>query len=88
MYFSLTYLSLMQFPTLINWTRPFPFKGLLGAILHFYSNYNRTFCKQTVDTLSWVYTVWLCHTKRTLGLYGLTFMNRPNQIFEILLVNK
>ena len=43
------------------------------------SNFNRTFQKQTVETLIrysktlhlvWVCTVWLCPTKRTLGLYG------------------
>ena len=46
----------------------------------FYSIFDRTFCKQTVDTLVrrhvlWrlicVCTVCLCHTKRTLDLYGL-----------------
>ena len=36
----------------INWTGPFLFYGLLGGIFHFYSNLNRTFCKQTVETLS------------------------------------
>ena len=41
----------MEFPTVINWTSPFPFSGLLGGILHFYSNFNRPFCKQTVENL-------------------------------------
>ena len=39
----------MEFLTLINWTSPFPFKGLVGCILIFYSNFKRTFCKQTDD---------------------------------------
>ena len=38
----------MVFPILINLTSPFPFQGMLGGIFHFYSNFNRTFCKQTV----------------------------------------
>ena len=41
----------MEFPTVINWTSPVPLEGLLGGILHFYSNFNRTFCKQTVEIL-------------------------------------
>ena len=46
----LTYLSRMQFPTLINWASPFSLEGLLGGILHvFFFNFNRTFCEQTVD---------------------------------------
>ena len=44
----LTYLRRMEFPTIINWTGPFP--GLLGGIFHFYSNFKRAFCKQTVET--------------------------------------
>ena len=28
---------------------PFPFEGLLGGIFYFYSNFNRTFCQQSVD---------------------------------------
>ena len=52
---------------------------LLGGIFHFYSNFVRTFWKQTVETLVrrrvlrrliWVCTVCLCPTKKTLGLYG------------------
>ena len=34
----LTQLSRMEFPTLINWTSPFLFSGLLGGIFHFHSN--------------------------------------------------
>ena len=28
----------MEFPTVMNWTSPFPILGLLGGIFHFYSN--------------------------------------------------
>ena len=47
---------------------------------HFYSNFNRQFCKQTVENLIrlrvlwrliWVCTGCICLTKRTLGLFGL-----------------
>ena len=33
---TLTNLSRMELPSLINWTSPFSFQGLLGGILHFY----------------------------------------------------
>ena len=68
----------MNFPTLISRMSPFPILGVLSFI--FYSNSNRTFYEQTVETLVrrrrtrrliWVWTVCLCPTKRTLGLYGL-----------------
>ena len=48
---------------------------------HLYSNFNRTFYKQTVETLIrrhvlwrliWVSTVCICPTKRTLGLNRIT----------------
>ena len=70
----------MEFPIIINWTSPFPFQGLLGCILSFYQNSNRTFSKQTVETLIRsrvlrhlirVCTVCLCPTKKALGLNGL-----------------
>ena len=41
----------MEFPSLINWASQFPFEGLLDDSFHFYSNCDRTFCKQTVETL-------------------------------------
>ena len=47
----LTHLSRMEYPTVINWNRPFLFKGMLGGIFHVYKNFNRTFCKQTVETM-------------------------------------
>ena len=52
---------------------------VVGWYFHIYSNFNRTFCKQTVETLIrrrvlrrliWVCTVCLCPTQWTLGLYG------------------
>ena len=57
---------------------------VIGGIIHFYSNRNRTFCKRIVETLIrrrvlrrlvWVCTICLCPTKRTLGLYGLRMTN-------------
>ena len=71
----------MEVPIFINWTSPFPILGLLGGIFHFYSNFNRTFCKQTVETLirhcytasDQFCTVCRCPIKRTLGLNGLIF---------------
>ena len=37
----------MEFPTLMNWMNPFQILELLGRIFHF----NRSLCKQTVNTL-------------------------------------
>ena len=31
----------MEFSTLINWTSPFPFKGLLGVFSLYYSNFKK-----------------------------------------------
>ena len=45
---SLTHLSRMNFPISISRTSLFQILGVLGGIFHFYSNLNRTFCKQTV----------------------------------------
>ena len=76
----LTHLSQMNFPISIGRTRLFQTLGVLGGIFHVYSNSNRTFCGQTVETLIrrhilwrliWVCAVCLCPTKRMLGLYGL-----------------
>ena len=63
---NMTHLSQMEFLTLISWTISFTFLGLLGGIFHFYSNFNSTFCKQTVETLirCTVCTVCLCSTKK------------------------
>ena len=54
---------------LINWTSQFPILGLLGGIFHFYSNFKRNILH--FARLIWFCTVCRCHTKRTLGLYGL-----------------
>ena len=67
----------MEFPIIINWTSPLPFKGLLGRYFLIYQSSNRIFFKQTVEILIrhrilwrliWFCTVCLCPTKRTLGL--------------------
>ena len=67
----------MDFPSSISLTSQFPILGLLGSI---YSNFNRTFCKQTVENqirrrilrrLIWLSTVWWCPIKRTQGLNGI-----------------
>ena len=79
---ALTHLCRMEFPTVINWSSPFLFQGMFGGIFHFYSNFKRKSCKQTVETpirrrvlgrLIWVCTICLhvCPTKRTLGIFGL-----------------
>ena len=61
---------------------PFPNLRVVRLELLCYQNSNRTFCKQTVETLIrrrvlrrliWVCTVCLCPTKKTLGLK--TFIN-------------
>ena len=78
---SLTHLYRMEFPSIINWSSPFPFQGMMGGIFHFFpSNFDRKCSKQTVQTpirpcilrrLIWVCVVCLCPTKWKLGLYGL-----------------
>ena len=76
----LTNLSRMDSPIFIRRTSPFLIVGLLGGIFHFYSNFQRDFCKQTVENLIRCRilrclirfcTVCLCPTKRMLGLYRL-----------------
>ena len=61
----------MEFSTIINWASPF---------FSSYSNFTRTFCKQTVETLIrrhilrhliWFCPVCLCPSKRRLDLYEL-----------------
>ena len=80
----LTHLCWIYYPILINWTSPFPILGLLGRIFHFYSNFKRNFCKQTVENLirrpfvfavsDLVCTDFRCSAKRTLGLYEITIL--------------
>ena len=78
----------MNFPITIGRTSLFQILGVLGDIFHFYSNFKRNFCKQTVENLIrrcvlrrlvWFCTVCQCPTKRTLGLYGL--IDRTLSIF-------
>ena len=61
----------------------------VGCFFFLFSNFNRTFQEQTVETLIrcrrmlhlvWVCTVWLCPTKRTLGLHGL-MSNSTQRVF-------
>ena len=79
--FYLAHLCQMEVPSLIN----FRCKGSLGGTFHFYSNFDRTFCKQTVEILIrrrflrrlvWVCTVCLCPTKRMLGLNRLNVTHK------------
>ena len=77
----LTNLSQIYLPTSIRRTSPFHILEVLAGIFfifHFYSSFNRTFCKQIVKTLIrrrvlwrlvWICAVYLCPTKRKLGLY-------------------
>ena len=53
---------------------------MLGGIFHLHSNFERTFCKQTVETLvrcrvTWR-LIWVCNVclqkGRYIGIYGLT----------------
>ena len=57
-----------------------------GWYFSLYSNFNRTFCKQKVESLIrrrvlrrllWFCTACWCPTKRTLGLNGLNLNNKP-----------
>ena len=72
----LIHLCQMAFTTLINWTSPFQFWWVV--FFYIYSNFNRAFCKQTVETLLRccalqrlikVCTVRLWPIIRLLGLY-------------------
>ena len=53
----------MYFPIHINWMSPFPISGLLGGIFHFYSNFERLFCKQTVENLIRCCVLWQANSK-------------------------
>ena len=72
---SLTFLSRMKLPSFIKWTSPFSSSVLLCIVFHSYSNVNRTTCKQTVENLIRLCSLWrlilacticLCPTRRTL----------------------
>ena len=77
--YNLTHLSQTEFPTVINWTSPIFVVRVVGwYFTFFFSNFNRTFCEQSVKIvirccilwrLIWVCTVCLCPTKRMPGLY-------------------
>ena len=80
----------MEFPSLFNWASQFPFEWLLSGSFHLYLNVDRTFCKQTVETLIrrrivrrlvWISTVCISPTKRTLGLNLLMFECSSASIF-------
>ena len=81
----LTHFCLLGSSTLISWASPFPFKGLLGGIFFpFYSNFNRTFCKQIVESLIrrrilrrlvWFCTVCRCPIKKTLN-FIISWLNK------------
>ena len=69
----LTHLCRMEFHTLINLNSSFMFLGMLGGVILCQSNFNRKFCKQTVENLIrrhvlwrliWICTVCLCPTKK------------------------
>ena len=87
----------MDLPTIISRTCTFLILRELEGIYHFYQNFNRKFCKQTVETLIrrrvlqrliWVCTVCLCPTKRMLGLYGLiTNYGDPDEMQQIAGIN-
>ena len=64
----------MEFPTTINWSRPFPILGVLsGIFIYLFPNFNRTFCKQTAKFLIrhgiMRFLNWIC--------YGLKFEQIP-----------
>ena len=76
----IAHLSRMNFPISISRTSLFQILEVLGGILHFYSNFKRNFCKETVENLirCWVlqglirfFTV-RCSTKRMIGFNRLT----------------
>ena len=56
----LTHLSRMEFTTLINWTSPFTFEGLVGVVFLFvFSNFIRNSGDPDQTPLIWVCTVCL-----------------------------
>ena len=70
-----------NFPLILTGPVHFPFKPCWVVFFHFYSNFKRNFCKQTVENLirrrvlrrlMWFCTVCRSATERTLGFYGLT----------------
>ena len=71
---SLTLLSRMKLPTFIKWTSPFSSSGLLGVVFHSYSNFNKTSCKQPVESL-----IKHCSLRASdLDLYYLSMFHKKN----------
>ena len=69
------YLGQMEIPTRINWTSPFRLKDYCVVFFHFHLSLNRTFSKQTMETLTRHLVLWrliLCRVQWRL----LTFINR------------
>ena len=68
-YIPLTHVCQLEVPTLLNWTIPFPFYCFFS---HFYSNFDRKFCKQTVATLIRRHILFLhcLPIKMMQGVYG------------------
>ena len=61
----------------------------MAFFFYFYSYFNRTYCKQTVESLIrrrvlwcliWVWTVCLCPTKSRLDLYGLRHTSKYQRL--------
>ena len=57
---------------IINGTSPFPILGLLGGKFHFNSNFNRNFCKQTLENLIRRRVLW----RLVLSLHGLLMSHK------------
>ena len=79
-FIQLRHLSQMEFPNTCIINQSIFVSRVVKLYFHIYQNADRTFCKQTVETLIrhrilrcliWVCTVCLCPTKKTLGLKGL-----------------
>ena len=78
----LAHLCLIEFTTLSNWTNHFEFKGCWDGSLYFIKilkvhSISTQWRPQSVATFCgvWSGSFCPCPTKRTLGLYGLTFNN-------------
>ena len=78
----------MNFPIFIGKTGLFQILGVLGGIFHFYSNFNRTFYKQTVRTLIrrrvlrrlvWVCTFYLYPPKKDSRLICVNRINHARK---------
>ena len=75
----------MEYPTVINWNSLFPIKGLLGVSFHFYSNFDKTICKQKVETRSaasglGLHCLTICLIKWMLCLNGISCLLRRDMV--------